>query len=153
MPARLQFLGGWKQIANYLGMGVRTVQRYEREQGLPIHRPAGKSAGSVVATKAELDRWVTAGSIRVKRWPTERTNRIGAEFLQIDSEIALTFCGIALTATNNEKRSSASHTARKAYDTIMRLRKGLNLTDAQRGKLDTNLQRVKSELQSLGQSF
>jgi len=91
MPARLQFLSGWKQIANYLGMGVRTLQRYERERGLPIHRPAGKSAGSVVATKAELESWVTAGAVRVKRWPTERTNTIGAEFLQIDSEIAWRF--------------------------------------------------------------
>jgi len=157
MSAQLEIFSGWKEVANYLGKGVRTVQRYEHQLALPIHRPAGKPAGSVIATKKELDDWVNASPTQVdsmpKCWPTERTNRIGAEFLQVDAEIALTFCGIALTATNNEKRSSASHTARKAYDTIMRLRKGLNLTDAQRGKLDTNLQRVKSELQSLGQSF
>jgi hypothetical protein len=59
-----QFLSGWKEIANYLGHGVRTVQRYERELGLPVRRPAGKSTGSVVATKAELDAWVTASPIR-----------------------------------------------------------------------------------------
>jgi len=45
-------------------MSVRTVQRYERCLGLPVRRPAGNSAGSVVATKAELDAWVSASPIR-----------------------------------------------------------------------------------------
>ena len=58
------FLCGWKDIANYLGKGVRTVQRYECHLGLPVRRPAGKSRGSVVATKAELDAWVSASPIR-----------------------------------------------------------------------------------------
>ena len=58
------YLTGWKEIANYLGKGVRTVQRYEAELGLPVRRPAGKSCGSVVATKAELDGWVSASPIR-----------------------------------------------------------------------------------------
>jgi hypothetical protein len=59
-----QFLSGWKEIANYLGKGVRTVQRYERQLGLPVRRPAGKPWGSVVATRAELDGWVSASPIR-----------------------------------------------------------------------------------------
>ncbi len=59
-----QILSGWKDIANYLGRGVRTVQRYERQLGLPVRRPAGKPSGSVVATKAELDAWVNASPIR-----------------------------------------------------------------------------------------
>jgi len=59
-----QFLSGWKDIANYLGKGVRTVQRYERHLGLPVRRPAGKDCGSIVATKAELDAWVVASPIR-----------------------------------------------------------------------------------------
>lgn len=58
------FLCGWKEIANYLGKGVRTVQRYERDLGLPVRRPAGKAWGSVVATKVELDAWVLASPIR-----------------------------------------------------------------------------------------
>jgi len=59
-----RFLSGWKEIANYLGKGVRTVQRYERALGLPVRRPAGNTTGSVVATKAELDAWVAASPIR-----------------------------------------------------------------------------------------
>jgi hypothetical protein len=61
---RPQFLSGWKDIANFLGKGVRTIQRYEREQGLPVRRPAGKDRGSVVAVVAELEGWVKASPIR-----------------------------------------------------------------------------------------
>jgi len=60
------FLSGWKEIANYLGKGVRTVQRYEWELGLPVRRPAGKARGSVVATRIELDAWVAASPIRAE---------------------------------------------------------------------------------------
>jgi predicted DNA-binding transcriptional regulator AlpA len=58
------FLSGWKEIANYLGKGVRTVQRYERELGFPVRRPAGKSHAAVIATRAEVDAWVAASPIR-----------------------------------------------------------------------------------------
>ena len=61
---RTQILSGWKNIAAHLGMGVRTIQRYERTLGLPIRRPAGRSRGAVVATKSELDAWVAASPIR-----------------------------------------------------------------------------------------
>jgi len=59
-----QFLSGWKEIANYLGKGVRTVQRYEWQMGLPVRRPAGKPRDSVIATKLELDAWIGASPIR-----------------------------------------------------------------------------------------
>lgn len=59
-----EVLSGWKSIARHLGMGVRTVQRYERQMGLPIRRPAGKMRGSVLATKSELDAWIAATPIR-----------------------------------------------------------------------------------------
>ena len=57
-------LSGWKDIANYLGKGVRTVQRYEGELRLPVRRPAGRARGSVVATTTELDAWVAASPVR-----------------------------------------------------------------------------------------
>jgi len=59
-----QLLSGWKEIASYLGKGVRTAQRYELLLGLPVRRPAGKPSGSVIATTAELDAWVKASPIR-----------------------------------------------------------------------------------------
>ena len=47
-----------------MGKGVRTIQRYERDLGLPVRRPAGNSTGSVVATRVELDAWIAASPIR-----------------------------------------------------------------------------------------
>src|SRR5947209_4526964 len=52
-----QILGSWKEIASYLGKGVRTVQRWEQELGLPVHRPQGARQGVVLAFQGELDAW------------------------------------------------------------------------------------------------
>lgn len=82
-----------------------------------------------------------------------RTNRLSVDFLQIDSEIGLTFSGIALEANDPEKRKRMAQFARRAYDTIARLRTDVELSQAEGDKLDTNLQRLKSELQRLGQGF
>src|SRR5690348_1731708 len=62
--SQLEILSGWKQIADHLGKGVRTVRRYERELSLTVRRPAGKSSVSVIATADELDAWVTTSPIR-----------------------------------------------------------------------------------------
>jgi hypothetical protein len=59
-----EILSGWKDIASHLGKGVRTVQRYERQLSLPVHRPNGGLHGAVIATKPELDAWVTASPVR-----------------------------------------------------------------------------------------
>src|SRR6187402_2356883 len=50
-------LDSWKEIAAYLGRGVRTVQRWEREEGLPVHRLAHDKRGSVYARREELAAW------------------------------------------------------------------------------------------------
>jgi hypothetical protein len=65
-PRHPELLKSWKEIANYMNSGVRTVQRYERFFGLPVRRPAGKLRGSVMATRAEIDAWVAAAPIREK---------------------------------------------------------------------------------------
>ncbi len=51
-------LGSWKEIAFYFGKGVRTVQRWEREFGLPVKRPRQRAKGVVYADPEELDRWL-----------------------------------------------------------------------------------------------
>lgn len=50
-------LESWKQIAAYLNRGVRTVRRWETEEGLPVHRHMHRTLGSVYAYKSELDAW------------------------------------------------------------------------------------------------
>jgi hypothetical protein len=50
-------LDSWKEIAAYLKRGVRTVQRWERSSGLPVHRLELDRQGAVFAYKPELDAW------------------------------------------------------------------------------------------------
>jgi len=50
-------LDSWKEIASYLRREVRTVQLWEKREGLPIHRHFHKSLGSVFALRSEIDRW------------------------------------------------------------------------------------------------
>ncbi|HEV2348980.1 MAG TPA: hypothetical protein VG028_03940 [Terriglobia bacterium] len=57
-------LESWKEIATYLKREVRTVQRWEKEEGLPIHRQMHKSLGTVYAFKSELDGWWNNGRHR-----------------------------------------------------------------------------------------
>lgn len=54
-------LTSWKEIATYLGKGVRTVQRWERDLGLPVRRPIGNSKHVVLAVPSELDAWMSSG--------------------------------------------------------------------------------------------
>lgn len=50
-------LNCWKEIATYLGCGVRTAQRWERNLGLPVRRPNVSEYRIVVAFEDELDKW------------------------------------------------------------------------------------------------
>ncbi len=50
-------LNTWKEIATYLKRGVRTLQRWERDEGLPVHRLPHQKLGSVYAYRHELDEW------------------------------------------------------------------------------------------------
>lgn len=50
-------LDSWKEIAAYLRRDVTTVQRWEKREGMPVHRHQHDRIGSVYASRAELDAW------------------------------------------------------------------------------------------------
>ena len=50
-------LDSWKEIAAYLKRGLRTVRRWEDEEGLPVHRHVHRTHGTVYAYKSEIDVW------------------------------------------------------------------------------------------------
>ncbi|MGA8154565.1 MAG: tetratricopeptide repeat protein [Terriglobales bacterium] len=50
-------LDSWKEIATYLRREVRTVQLWEKREGLPVHRHFHKRLGSVFALRSEIERW------------------------------------------------------------------------------------------------
>jgi len=57
-------LESWGEIAAYLRRDVRTVQRWERDEGLPVHRHQHKDRGTVHAFTREIDRWSEERSSR-----------------------------------------------------------------------------------------
>ena len=62
-------LDSWKEIAAYLRRGTRTVQRWERTEGLPVRRLRHEKLGSVYAFKKELDTWFARRGERPARPP------------------------------------------------------------------------------------
>ena len=51
-------LTSWKDIARYVGKGVRTVQRWEQSWNFPVRRPAHRARGTVLAFTDEIDSWM-----------------------------------------------------------------------------------------------
>jgi Tol biopolymer transport system component len=57
-PPSRDRLGSWKAIAAYVNRDVTTVQRWEKREGMPIHRHLHDKRGSVYAFRSELDAWM-----------------------------------------------------------------------------------------------
>jgi TolB-like protein/Tfp pilus assembly protein PilF len=55
--ASVERLDSWKEIATYLNRDVTTVQRWEKREGMPVHRHLHDKRGSVYALTSELDSW------------------------------------------------------------------------------------------------
>jgi len=53
-------LDSWKAIAAYFHRDIRTVQRWERSEELPVHRHSHEKGGTVYAYQSELDLWWAA---------------------------------------------------------------------------------------------
>ena len=58
-------LVSWKEIAVHLGREIRTVQRWEKTEGLPVRRHEHQKRSTVYAYASELDEWFK------KRQPTD----------------------------------------------------------------------------------
>lgn len=52
-----QRLDSWKEIASHLRRDIRTVQLWEKNEGLPVHRHTHAARASVFAFTSELDVW------------------------------------------------------------------------------------------------
>jgi eukaryotic-like serine/threonine-protein kinase len=58
-PSRGSHLDSWKEIAAYLKRDIRTVQRWEKLEGLPVHRHQHDERGTAYAYSAEIDEWLS----------------------------------------------------------------------------------------------
>jgi Tol biopolymer transport system component len=58
-------LDSWKEIAAHLNRDVTTVQRWEKREGMPVHRHQHDRMGSVYASRTELDAWARSRNLRI----------------------------------------------------------------------------------------
>ena len=58
-------LDSWKEIAAYVNRDVTTVQRWEKREGMPVHRHLHEKRGSVYASTEELDGWIQSRRSRL----------------------------------------------------------------------------------------
>ncbi len=75
-------LVSWKEIATHLGREVRTVQRWEKTEGLPVHRHEHRKKSTVYAYTGELDEWFK------KRQPADDPEADAAFEPELDDDAA-----------------------------------------------------------------
>ena len=107
--AQSRRLDSWKEIAAYLKRSVRTVTRWEREEGLPVHRHLHSKSGSVYGYKAELDEWwISRGEQIDQRGPGNEPSRIPASRLTwIVASAVIVVLGVSTIAWLAMRRPSA----------------------------------------------
>jgi Tol biopolymer transport system component len=69
-------LESWKEIAAYLKRDVRTVIRWEKSEGLPVHRHLHQARSSVYAYPSEISAWSAAR--RPRREPVAAWRRVAS---------------------------------------------------------------------------
>ena len=52
-------LESWKEIAAFVGRDERTLMRWAKQQGMPIHRIPGSKRSRVSASRAEISYWLS----------------------------------------------------------------------------------------------
>ena len=94
-------LDSWKEIAAYLKRDVRTVHRWEADEGLPVHRHIHKKRATVYAYKTELEAWWNARKPRVeeeKPAPAARPRRM--YLIAVAVVVLLMTCAVIYLARN-----------------------------------------------------
>src|SRR5476649_1403476 len=72
-------LNSWKQIASALNREVRTVQMWEKHEGLPIHRHFHNRRSTVFASRAEIESWAKhRAEIRIPAKVTDSAPKFAA---------------------------------------------------------------------------
>jgi len=87
-----EILDSWKEIATFLRRGVRTVQRWEATEGLPVRRQNHLKKGTVYALRSELERWRKNGRQRVE---APANPLVGINYSKLDSELLHKLCIVA----------------------------------------------------------
>jgi hypothetical protein len=108
-------LDSWKEIAVYLRRDVRTVQRWERNEGLPIHRLFHRKASSVYAYPEQIEAWLD------KRCPPGGRPAAAQESTPDTSWISRVLAQAPLRspqATEQDRTEDAKHASQSPTDIV-----------------------------------
>ena len=114
-------LKGWKDIAKYLGCGVRTAQRWEK-LGMAVRRPSKGMGAAVVALSEEVDGWLKEAAPADSCEPS--TIRVSPRFryrvLLADNDEAL----LVTLAARLVDEGYEVRTARDGFEALATMREG-----------------------------
>ncbi|MGE5736085.1 MAG: hypothetical protein ACM34E_13415 [Acidobacteriota bacterium] len=110
-PSSNQELNSWKEIASHLERGVRTVQRWESELGLPVRRTGRGKRGAVYALVSELELWrVTSGAVVGKELDPGSERAAGSaveESRRLMSNIQSMVLSVSMTTVRQRQQAQA----------------------------------------------
>ncbi len=104
----------WKDIAHYMGKGVRTVQRWEQEFDLPVSRPRGNAyKAAVVAHREDLDFWLAS------RWSRRSVRR---PYVPVPDKLAVSDLGKSIQASRELRAANHAlmHEVSSAVQALIR---------------------------------
>jgi Tfp pilus assembly protein PilF len=114
-------LDSWKEIAAFFGRDERTVKRWEKERGLPVHRLPGTSKAGVFAFTNELSDWLkppepaAAGDA-----PPVRESRVRWVSIAALASVALAVMAVALNYPLGTHRAAAHVANPEAEDLYLK---------------------------------
>lgn len=116
-------LKGWKDMAKYLGCGIRTVQRWEK-LGMPVRRPTKGPRSAVMAITEELAAWLKRRPATEAFVSSGGANRQSGRFhhrilIADDDEALLVTLGARLSDEGYDIR-----TARDGFEALAVMREG-----------------------------
>ncbi len=107
-------LSSWKEIGSYLQRNEATVRRWEREEGLPVHRHSHKSRASVYAFPSEIDAWRASRKVVPEPPPARPLWRIPAFALTMALCLVMVGNGIRPQTASAQAGGMSAH---KVWDT------------------------------------
>lgn len=113
-------LMGWKDIAKYLGCGLRTAQRWET-LGLPVRRPSQSQRAAVVALTKDLDAWLRSSSRHAPERKDDLSRKFQHRILIADSDekLLITLSEVLM------RESYEVRTARDGFEALAVMRDSL----------------------------
>lgn len=111
-------LTSWKEIAAYLRKGVRTVQRWERDFGLPVRRPKAGGLGIVLAVPEELDAWLHSQPQHDSGEGNSHLKQLTSTVVKLQDENAMLRQQLR-RLTNESPQSDGETVATQAVDTLL----------------------------------